>query len=134
MGTTPVDPNRPTLVYDGDCGFCTRSVQFVQRWIDRRGRYDVRPWQELDLAAVGLTERDCEEAAQFITADGSIRSGHLAAASAVAHGAPAWRPVGYLLMAPGVSWVAAHAYRWVADHRYQLPGGSAACASPHVRA
>ncbi|KRF41616.1 hypothetical protein ASG96_05510 [Terrabacter sp. Soil810] len=123
-------PDRPTLVYDADCGFCTRSVQFVQRWVDRRDRYDVRRWQSLDLAAVGLTAQDCDEAAQFVTADGEVRSGHRAIASAATHGAPGWRPVGALLMAPGVSWVAARAYRWVADHRHQLPGGTAACAVP----
>ena len=130
METTLVVPDRPTLVYDADCGFCTRSVQFVQRWVDRRDRYDVRRWQSLDLAAVGLTAQDCDEAAQFVTADGAVRSGHRAIASAATHGAPGWRPVGALLMAPGVSWVAARAYRWVADHRHQLPGGTAACAVP----
>ena len=130
METTLFVPQRPTLVYDADCAFCTRSVEFVKRWVDRRGRYDVRGWQEIDLAAVGLTEQQCDEAAQFITADGSIRSGHRAIATAATHGAPAWRPFGHLLMAPGVSWVAAHAYRWVAAHRHQLPGGTAACARP----
>ncbi len=123
-------PDRPTLVYDADCGFCTRSAQFARRWVDRRGRYDVRPWQELDLAAVGLSPQDCDAAAQFVTADGSIRSGHRAVASAVTHGAPAWRPLGHLLLAPGVSALAARVYTWVADHRYQLPGGTAACARP----
>ena len=129
MDAPPLDvPDRPTLVYDADCGFCTRSAQFAKRWVDRRDRFDVRPWQELDLAAVGLSPEDCDDAAQFLTADGSIRSGHRAIASAATHGAPPWRPVGYLLMAPGVSRVAARAYDWVAEHRYQLPGGSAACA------
>ncbi|WP_020143245.1 thiol-disulfide oxidoreductase DCC family protein [Terracoccus sp. 273MFTsu3.1] len=130
METTLVVPDRPTLVYDADCGFCTRSVQFIERWVDRRDRYDVRPWQSIDLAAVGLTVQDCDEAAQFITADGRILSGHRAIASAATHGAPAWRPAGHLLMAPGVSWLAARAYRWVAAHRHQLPGGTPACARP----
>lgn len=130
METPLTAPHRPTLVYDADCGFCTRSVQFIQRWVDRRDRYDVRPWQELDLAAVGLTAQDCDEAAQFLMADGSVRSGHEAIASAATHGAPGWRPVGHLLLAPGISWVAARTYRWVAAHRHRLPGGTAACARP----
>jgi predicted DCC family thiol-disulfide oxidoreductase YuxK len=123
-------PDRPTLDYDADCGYCTHSVQFIQRWVDRRDRYDVRPWQELDLAAVGLTAQACDEAAQFLMADGSVRSGHEAIASAATHGAPGWRPVGHLLLAPGISWVAARTYRWVAAHRHRLPGGTAACARP----
>ena len=72
---------------------------------------------------------DCDEAAQFVTAGGSIRSA-TAIASAATHGAPAWRPVGHLLEAPGISRVAGHAYGWIAAHRYQLPGGTAACARP----
>ncbi len=121
---------RPTLIYDGDCAFCARSARFAQRWVDRRDRYEVRSWQGLGapaLAGFGLTPEDCDRAAQFVTADGSIRSGHRAIASAATHGALGWRPVGYLLLAPGVSRVAARAYDWVADHRQSLPGGTAAC-------
>lgn len=130
METTLHVPVRPTLVYDADCGFCTRSVQLVRRVVDRRERFEIRPWQELDLAAVGLTEQACDEAAQFVAADGRVSSGHRAIAHAVLHGAPPWRPVGLLLLAPGISPVAARVYRWIATHRHQLPGGTAACARP----
>ena len=121
---------RPTLVYDADCAFCTRSAQVARRWVDRQGRYDVRPWQELDLAALGLTAEQCDEAAQFVRADGAIRSGHEAIAAALMHGAPAWRPLGHVLLAPGVRALAARTYAWVAQHRHQLPGGTAQCARP----
>jgi predicted DCC family thiol-disulfide oxidoreductase YuxK len=121
---------RPTLIYDGDCGFCTRSAQFARRWVDRRERYDVRSWQELDLAALGLTAERCDEAAQFVRADGATRSGHEAIADALVHGAPGWRPVGHALLAPGVRALAARAYGWVAGHRHRLPGGTPACARP----
>jgi predicted DCC family thiol-disulfide oxidoreductase YuxK len=120
--------HRPTLVYDADCGFCTRSAQLARRWVDRGGRYDVLPWQELDLDALGLTAERCDEAAQFVTADGGIRSGHEAIAAALTHGAPGLRPLGHVLLAPGIRTVAARTYAWVAQHRHQLPGGTAACA------
>jgi predicted DCC family thiol-disulfide oxidoreductase YuxK len=125
--TAPPAPARPTLIYDGDCAFCARCARFARRRVDHRERYEIRPWQSLDLTAYGLRPEDCDGAAQFVTADGSIRSGHRAIASAAAHGAPAWRPVGYLLLAPGVSRLAARAYDWVAAHRHDLPGGTAAC-------
>ncbi len=121
---------RPTLIFDGDCAFCTSTARFTKRWVDRRDRYEVRPWQELDLEAVGLSADDCEAAAQFVTASGSIRSGHRAIASAATHGGYGWRPVGYLILAPGVSRLAARAYAWTAAHRHQLPGGTPACATP----
>jgi hypothetical protein len=34
------------------------------------------------------------------------------------------------LLAPGVKTLAARTYAWVAQHRHQLPGGTAACARP----
>ncbi|WP_200949324.1 thiol-disulfide oxidoreductase DCC family protein [Phycicoccus sp. Soil748] len=122
------DRERGLLIFDGDCGFCTTSARFVSRWVDRRDRYDVRPWQELDLGSLGVTEADCIEAAQFVRRDGSVLAGHRAIAAGLTHGAPLWRPLGHLLTLPGVSQLAARVYAWVADHRYALPGGTAACA------
>ena len=122
------DRERGLLIFDGDCGFCTTSARFVSRWVDRRDRYDVRPWQELDLGSLGVTEADCIEAAQFVRRDGSVVAGHRAIAAGLTHGAPLWRPLGHLLTLPGVSQLAARVYAWVADHRYALPGGTAACA------
>ena len=122
------DRERGLLIFDGDCGFCTTSARFVSRWVDRRDRYEVRPWQELDLSVLGVTEADCIEAAQFVRRDGSVVAGHRAIAAGLTHGAPAWRPLGHLLTLPGVSQLAARVYTWVADHRYALPGGTAACA------
>ena len=121
---------RPMLVYDADCGFCTASARFTTRWVDRRNRFDVRAWQELDLAALGLTPQQCDAAAQFVLADGTIRAGHRAIASAVTHGAPAWRPFGHLLLTPWIGRVAARVYAWIAEHRHELPGGTPACARP----
>jgi predicted DCC family thiol-disulfide oxidoreductase YuxK len=128
------DTARPLLIFDGDCGFCTTSARFAKRWVDRHGRYDLRPWQEVDLARYGLTETDCIEAAQFVRADGSVHAAQFAIAEGLRHGAPLWRPLGWLVAAPGVSWVAGKVYTWVADHRYQLPGGTPACAPKPVDA
>ena len=119
---------RGLLIFDGDCGFCTTSAHFLTRWVDRHERYEVQPWQQLDLGALGVTEADCIEAAQFVRRDGSVVGGHLAIAEGLRHGAPLWRPFGHLLVLPGVSALAARAYTWVADHRYSLPGGTPACA------
>ena len=127
-------PVGPLLIFDGDCGFCTTSANFTRRWVDRRGRYALRPWQELDLAAYGLSEADCISAAQFVRADGSVHAAELAIAEGLTHGAPLWRPLGWLVAAPGVRWLAGRVYTWVADHRYQLPGGTPACAPKPVDA
>lgn len=121
---------RAVLVFDGDCAFCSSCVRFVGRWIDRRARYDVVPWQYLDLAALNLTEDDCTAAAWFVAADGTRYRGDRAVAAALRHSAPGWRPLGRLLVVPGISWLAARAYEWVSANRYRLPGGTAACTVP----
>src|SRR5437867_12599632 len=39
------DRTRPTLIYDGECGFCRRSVDWLQRW-DREHRIALVPFQD----------------------------------------------------------------------------------------
>ena len=123
---------RGLLIFDGDCGFCTTSARFATRWVDRGHRYDIEPWQQVDLVRFGLTEADCIEAAQFVRRDGTVVAAHLAIAEGLKHGAPLWRPLGHLVTLPGISWLAGRVYTWVADHRYALPGGTPACAPTNL--
>jgi len=120
-------PDRPVLLFDGDCGFCTTSARFLHHWVVRDGATRVAPWQFLDLEALGLTADQCRAAVQWVGEDGQVASGHVAIAAALRTGHPVWRPVGALLVAPGFSWLAARLYSWVAAHRDALPGGTPAC-------
>ena len=61
----------PLLVTDGDCGFCTRSIEWGRKRI-RRLPVAV-PYQRADLAALGLDEAACRTAVQFVDGDGRIR-------------------------------------------------------------
>jgi predicted DCC family thiol-disulfide oxidoreductase YuxK len=119
----------PILVFDGDCGFCTTSARFVARRVVRGRSPSVAPWQQLDLAGLGLTPDQCRSAVQWVAPDGEVVSGHVAIAAALRAGHPLWRPAGTLLVTPGFSWLAGHLYAWVAAHRYALPGGTPACRS-----
>jgi predicted DCC family thiol-disulfide oxidoreductase YuxK len=114
-----------TLVYDGDCAFCTSSVRVMQRL----GLTPdvVIPWQHADLAALGLTEQACREAVQWVGPQG-VSSGAKAFARLLLSSAPPWRPLGFLLLVPPFSWLAAGVYRLIADNRNRLPGGTPACA------
>ena len=117
----------PILIFDGDCGFCTTSARFLVRWVIRGRPTTVAPFQQLDLAGLGLTADQCQSAVQWVARDAQPVSGHVAIAAALRTGHPVWRPVGALLVAPGFSWLAGRAYSWVAAHRYALPGGTPAC-------
>ncbi|MDO4784926.1 MAG: DUF393 domain-containing protein [Propionibacteriaceae bacterium] len=119
-------PTTQLLLYDADCGFCTRCAQWLGRAAPARG-YRIAPWQETDLDSLGLTPQQCDEAAWFIAADGTRHRGSAAIAQALLHGSAALRPLGVLLTFPGVRWLAALGYGWVARFRHRLPGGTPRC-------
>ncbi|MFG1954093.1 thiol-disulfide oxidoreductase DCC family protein [Micromonospora sp. NPDC048830] len=115
-----------TFVYDGDCAFCTSCAEFIERRIPTKAR--VVPWQFADLDALGLTAAECEEAVQWVGADGSRAAGPDAIAKLLGGSGPLWRVAGAgLRLAPALAWPA---YRWVARNRHRLPGGTTACALP----
>ena len=120
-----------TLVFDGDCGFCTRSVDLMPKSIARTTV--VVPYQRADLASLGLTAEQCAEAVQWVGDDGSIASGSTACGRALQQGSLPWRILGTLLLTPPLSWLSAGLYRLVAQNRMRLPGGTPACALPPPR-
>ena len=77
---------------------------------------------------LGVTEEQAADAVQWVEADGAVRSGHEAIAAVLGSAGRIWRLAGLMLRLPGISWIAARAYRLVADNRYRLPGGTPACA------
>ena len=124
----PSAPPLPVLVYDGDCAFCSSSARVVATRLRRSpADFAVEPWQHLDLDALGLTPAECDEAVRWVSADGIRDAGHVAVARALR--ASRWwvRPVGAVLLVPGISALAARAYAWVAANRHRLPGGTPAC-------
>ena len=94
----------------------------------RRRPYAVTPYQRYDLAAVGLTAAQAAGALQWVDAGGRTHEAEDAVARALL--ASRWwvRPVGALLLAPGVHGVAGAAYHWVSRHRHRFPGGTPTCA------
>lgn len=113
-----------TLVFDGDCGFCTRCVALIPR----SAQAEAVPLQLADLVALGLTAAECTEAVQWVGPDGQRARGHAAIARVLQSAGSLWWLVGSLLLIPPVSWVAAVVYRLVAANRMRLPGGTPACA------
>jgi predicted DCC family thiol-disulfide oxidoreductase YuxK len=121
---------RPVLVFDGDCAFCTNCAHVLERIGPDA---EIVAWQLTDLDELGITAEQASDAVRWVAVDGTVRSGHEAIAAALSTTGPAWRLVGHTLTLPVVSWIAAKAYRLVADNRYRLPGGTPACAvnDPH---
>ncbi len=116
---------RPALVYDGDCAFCTSSVRLLEKIGPGS---EMVAWQQTDLGALGLSEEAAATAVQWVEIDGIIRSGHEAVAAALRSAGGIWALAGRVLLAPGISPIAAGAYRLIANNRHRLPGGTPACA------
>lgn len=124
-------PDRPVLVFDGDCAFCSSSVRWMERWIGRRPR--IVAWQFTDLDALGLTQQQCEDALQWVHPDGRVESAHLAVSRTLLHAGKGWWLLGAVIRIPGISFVAGVAYRWIARNRHRLPGGTPACSLPQAQ-
>jgi predicted DCC family thiol-disulfide oxidoreductase YuxK len=118
----------PVLVYDGDCAFCSSCARFVERRIPTHA--STIPWQFADLGALGLTQEECEAAIQWVDAKGGTAAGPDAIAALLRDAGRFWGPIGSTLRLKPVRAVAWPAYRWVADHRHLMPGGTAACSLP----
>ncbi|CAM4508128.1 DUF393 domain-containing protein [Nocardia ninae] len=125
---TPAATARPVVIFDGDCAFCTSSVDFIRARI--RPDVDFAPWQRLDLAALGLTEHQAEKAVQWIDGAENRASGARAFGLLLRRASRPWRAVGTLMLIPPINWLADALYRLVADNRHRLPGGTPACTFP----
>ena len=119
-----------TFVFDGDCAFCSTCARFIERRIPTSAT--VRPWQRADLATLGLTPAACEEAVQWVAPDGTVSSGVAAIGRLLVDAGSFWRPLGWPLLVPPLSWVGPPVYRLIARNRDRMPGGTAACALPQA--
>ena len=120
----PIDRTRPTLIYDGDCGFCRRAVDLLRRW-DREQRIALIPFQDhLRMAAFGIPLPALAAAMHLVLPppDGRV----LAGADAVPEllrllPGKRWLASGFRV--PGVQGLARRLYAWIARRRHCLVRG-----------
>ncbi len=127
-GRRPV--RRPTLVYDGTCGFCWRSALRLQGWTG--DAVAITPYQAFDFGAApaGMTRDACAESVHLVEADGTVRRGADACVAAFAHApgrgfaAPLFRAI------PGLPKLAEVGYRLVAGNRVRISKSVKVLAGP----
>jgi predicted DCC family thiol-disulfide oxidoreductase YuxK len=117
---------RPVLVYDGDCAFCTASVNLARRRL--RPRCEVVQWQSADLDSLRVDRKQAEYELLWITPAGVVYGGAQAVAKLLLNSGGGWTVPGALLTFPPIRWLAHGAYRIVANNREHMPGGTLACA------
>ena len=118
---------RPVLVYDGDCGFCTRCVRLVERMPTGA---EIVAWQLTDLDALGTSAARAEYELLWVHRDGRIEGGADAVAALLEECGGWRRAAGRLIRRRVVNRLAHKVYRLVADNRHRLPGGTPACSLP----
>ena len=105
------------VLWDGDCMFCRRSVE----WIERRNCDELvfMPYQQASSSLLNEElRRACAEAVHVITLDGRIL--HAADAWLFMLRAIGWRAVPALLGTRPLYWFTELGYRIVARHRHWL--------------
>lgn len=117
------------LIYDGDCGFCSKSVNFGK--VRFKKPVEVVPWQQIDdLSLYGLSIEDVTSRVYFIDNKGKPFGGAKGVFKSMKQMNKAWVLLGSLLLTPGVSVVANPVYRVIARNRHKLPGSTDACKIP----
>ncbi|MDT7801164.1 MAG: hypothetical protein QOI78_4597, partial [Actinomycetota bacterium] len=64
---------RAILIFDGDCGFCSRCARFVARRLPTTA--EVKPWQRVDLAAYAVSPEQTRHELVWVSADGGVAGG-----------------------------------------------------------
>jgi len=119
---------RPLLIFDGDCGFCTTSAAWVECHLSAKGA--IAPWQLLGedgLSSVGLSVDQVNDAAWWVDEAGQTFRGHLAVGKSLAACRPPWRWLGWAALLPPGRWIGQAVYPLVSRYRSRLPGGTPAC-------
>lgn len=126
--------DKPTLIYDGDCGVCGRAIAWLRANVPE-DRIDLLPCQDPERAEAfpEISEAACMEAVQLVMPDRTVYSAEQAIPP-VLRLTRRWGWLGFLFQLPGASLVTPAVYRWIARNRYAisafLPGGhgdGAAC-------
>ena len=119
--------SRPTLVYDGNCGFCRTWINRLRRW-DRRGALDYVPSRERH-AVPGMPDLDddaLDRAMHLVLPGGGVFAGGRAVPPLLGL-LPGGRWLRPFLRIPGVQPLVDAGYRWIASRRHRLGCGSAGC-------
>ena len=114
---------RPTLIYDGECGFCRKCVDLVLRR-DREHRLEVVPFQDRErVARFGIPLPALAAAMHLVLPDGRVFAGADAAPEILRLLRKRW--LAAIFLVPGVRPVARRVYAWVARQRRCLVRGYA---------
>jgi predicted DCC family thiol-disulfide oxidoreductase YuxK len=111
------------LIYDGDCAFCKQSLSWALEKLPDFCRYVA--YQKVDFAKYGLQLSDVQSQV-WVVSDDLRLGGHRAVSWLFKQQKPLfWRALGGLIEV--FSPISAQIYKWIANNRHRLPGGTKEC-------
>ena len=118
--------SKPMVLYDGECGFCTRSVRIGRAldWFNIfvwRSRWEPDIQKEFPEVPFDQTLRQM----YCIKPDGKILGGFYCVRYLWLHLPLLWVPALFMYI-PGVSFLGVPVYQWVARNRHRF-GGKESC-------
>jgi predicted DCC family thiol-disulfide oxidoreductase YuxK len=117
-----------TLFFDGACGMCTRSRDFLLK-IDRSGNLQTEVLQSPGAAErLGVAPTSLLESVRWLDSSGAVYSGAEAANAAFSEAVGTRIPLA-IYRIPGIRFIEDAIYRWVAANRYRFPGTTPYCQS-----
>ncbi|MBC8443699.1 MAG: DUF393 domain-containing protein [Deltaproteobacteria bacterium] len=112
-------PNKPALLWDGECTFC---AHWIRRWEKAAGdAVDYRTYQEAISGFPQISETDCEKGVQLILPDGRVYSAAHAVLQSLAIGGRSKWLLSLYERSRIVRWCADASYRFIAANRSWLP-------------
>lgn len=108
-------PAKPTLVWDGNCGFCK---YWVIRWMRISKRQtEFIPFQKAIFQFTDIQEQHFKEAARLIDVDGEIYDGPAAAYKSLALAGKYPYLLDWYERNTGFQLLSDYGYQFIADHR-----------------
>lgn len=115
MTGTATTATRPTVVFDGGCGFCRRQERRIRR-LDWMRRFDTRTYDEAVLEWPEVGRGTLGDGLRVRFADGSVTVG-IDAVRSIAVRLPLTALPGLLLWLPGIHQLGRFGYGFVAKRR-----------------
>jgi predicted DCC family thiol-disulfide oxidoreductase YuxK len=115
-------PERPTIVYDGQCRFCLGQIERIRRR-DRGGVFEFLPRQspELEQRFPQLAGDDFNTGLRLVDQGGKVHVG-ADGVYEIARRVPLWRSAAWLYRVPGLRQIFRGMYGLMAKNRYRLAG------------
>ena len=126
-GMSAIPKDHPVLVYDGDCGFCNRAVQFILKHEKRHDLLFLKRASELGMALRRHFGLEAVESMLWIeNGIASIESDATLKSAAYVGGWCRLALMAYLIPRPLRNW----GYRLIAKNRHRIRGTRSQCVLP----